>query len=102
MSVRAAGVLTRPHTRKRLGHNRVGDPRSPAIVAGGDSDAGDQLDNSCKKTCHAALEGSEICRKNLVSGNLDLTKDHLVETPGRNTSADRVELVWQRPEGVPV
>jgi hypothetical protein len=54
------------------------------------------------KTCHAALEGSEICRKNLVSGNLDLTKDHLVETPGRNTSADRVELVWQRPEGVPV
>ena len=49
MSVRAAGVLTRPHTRKRLGHNRVGDPRSPAIVAGGDSDAGDQLHDSCKE-----------------------------------------------------
>jgi len=37
--------------------------------------------------------GIEICRKNQLSGNLDLTKDHLVETPGRNTSADRVELV---------
>jgi hypothetical protein len=48
------------------------------------------------------LMSIEVCRDKSISGNVDLTMDHLVETPGRNTSADQVELVWQRPEGKPV